>query len=338
MAAYPRSIVCDIDDTVSFCTNRDWENAVPNTLLIAKLNSLYDNGWEVNYYTARGTLSCSSRDDASTKYRNGIELWFKKNNVKYHKLSFDKPLASYYIDDKAITPEGFLDLDIEIMHGGLSGAQIERRGTKVYKTHSNSLEVAQWYKEASNIIKSVKVHSMVGDTLCIDFIESTNEPRIDQIEFIINKFSTVPSFIPFSTYKARVYAHLELHNADYTKEVQQMMRLYEEFYNENKSFSHGDMSLDNMINSNDILYLIDPNHPKDLYSSYLLDVSKVMQSAKRFNRTHVYDYFANKYSSYIKEIKLLELTHWVRMIKYEKPENINNIDNMIRNLLKEIQC
>lgn len=334
--AYPRSIVCDIDDTVSFCTDRDWENAIPNTALIDKLNGLYNNGWEINYYTARGTLSCASRDDASAKYRDGIEAWFKKNNVQYNKLSFDKPLASYYIDDKAITSEGFLDLDIEVIHGGLSGAQIERRGDKVYKTHSNSLEVAQWYKEASNIIKSVKVHSVVGDTLCIDFIESTSEPRIDQIEFIINKFALVPSFIPFSTYKERVQEHLKLHKTDYYKEVQELMHQYEEFYDENKSFSHGDMSLDNMINSNDVLYLIDPNHPNGLYSSYLLDISKVMQSAKRFNKPHVYDYFANRYCDVIKEIKLLELTHWLRMIKYSPAQNINNIDNIIKDLLKEI--
>lgn len=335
--AYPRSIVCDIDDTISFTTDRDWENATPNMALIAKLNSLYDNGWEINYYTARGTLSCKTREDASSKYRFDIELWFKKNNVKYNKLSFDKPLASYYIDDKAITPEGFLDLDIEVMHGGLSGAQIERRGDKVYKTHSNSLEVAQWYKEASNIIKSVKVHSVVGNTLCIDFIESTDQPKIDQIEFIINRFSNVPTFIPFSTYKARVNDHLKLYNVDYTKCVQELMYLYEEFYNENKSFSHGDMSLDNMIVNNDVLYLIDPNHPKNLYSSYLLDVSKVMHSAKRFNKPHIYDYFANAYRHCIREIKLLEVTHWVRMIKYERPANINNIDNIIRELLKEIR-
>lgn len=335
---YPRSIVCDIDDTISFTTDRDWENATPNTALIDKLNSLYDNGWEINYYTARGTLSCSDRGEASDKYKPIIELWFKKNNVKYNKLSFEKPLASYYIDDKAITPEGFLDLDIEIMHGGLSGAQIERRGDKVYKTHSNSLEVAQWYKEAGSIVKSVKVHSVVGSTLCIDFIESTDQPKIDQIEFIIDKFANVPTYTPFSTYITRINEHLNLHNADYTKDVQNLMRLYEEFYDDNKSFSHGDMSLDNMINSNDVLYLIDPNHPKGLYSSYLLDVSKVMHSAKRFNKPHIYDYFANSYCHSIREIKLLELTHWIRMIKYERPANINNIDNIIRNLLKEIQC
>lgn len=335
---YPRSIVCDIDDTISFTTDRDWENATPNTALIDKLNSLYDNGWEINYYTARGTLSCATREAASAKYRDVIAQWFKKHNVKYHKLSFLKPLASYYIDDKAITPEGFLDLDIEIMHGGLSGAQIERRGDKVYKTHSNSLEVAQWYKEAGDIVKSVKVHSVVGNTLCIDFIESTDQPKIEQIEHIIFKFSKVPAFVPFSTYITRVNEHLNLHNADYSKDVRELMYLYTEFYNENKSFSHGDMSLDNMIVNNDVLYLIDPNHPTGLYSSYLLDISKVMHSAKRFNKMHVYDYFANAYAFNIREIKLLEATHWIRMIKYERPENINNIDNIIRNLLKEIQC
>ena len=125
--SYPKSICVDIDDTISFTLNRDWENAKPNIPLIEKLNKLYDEGWDIWYVTARGNLSCKSRVEAEERYRPGIEKWFKQYNVKYTGLSFQKILASYYIDDKSITPQNFINLDVKELKGGLSGAFIEKR-------------------------------------------------------------------------------------------------------------------------------------------------------------------------------------------------------------------
>ena len=49
---YNKRIVCDIDDTISFCTDRDWENAKPNLPVIQKLKQLYNDGWEIFLHTA----------------------------------------------------------------------------------------------------------------------------------------------------------------------------------------------------------------------------------------------------------------------------------------------
>ena len=59
-----KRLVVDIDDTISFTINRDFENATPNVALIKKLNELFDNGVEIYYVTARGSLSCGSREEA----------------------------------------------------------------------------------------------------------------------------------------------------------------------------------------------------------------------------------------------------------------------------------
>jgi len=108
-------LVVDFDDTLSFATERDWENAKPNLPLIAKLNSLYDQGHQVDIFTARGTISCKGdRELAEQKNRPQIEAWLNKHGVKYHSLSFQKPLADYYIDDKAITPDDFVNLDLGV--------------------------------------------------------------------------------------------------------------------------------------------------------------------------------------------------------------------------------
>ena len=107
-----KKIVCDFDDTISFATDRDWANAKPNLPLIEKLNGLYDNGWDISILTARGNLSCDSREEAIATYRNEMEDWLKRHNVKYTTLSFNKPYAEYYIDDKAIRPEEFIKENI----------------------------------------------------------------------------------------------------------------------------------------------------------------------------------------------------------------------------------
>lgn len=331
---YNKSIVCDIDDTISFTTNRDWAGATPNIPLIQKLNKLYDDGWEINFFTARGTLSCNSREEAEARYGPGIIEYFKKHGVKYHKLSFQKPLAQYYIDDKAITPEDFIELEIEILKGGLSGAIIERRGNKVFKTAKNSLETAAWYNDAKHIVKTLKVHSLVGETLCMDFIQKTDEPTISQMEFIIDRFKEVPEVYDFATYIDRISEHMNIYNPSYFEFVINKLNDNIDFFNSNKSFCHGDMSLDNMINNNGILYLIDPIRPKGLYSSWLLDVAKILHSAFRFNYPLVYLHFINKYKDIADKLILLELTHWIRMRKYSTDKQM--IDDRIEYLLKEI--
>ena len=333
--SYTHRIICDVDDTISFTINRDWENATPNTRLIQKLNSLYDQGWEIEYYTARGSLSCKSRTEAKETYSDIITTWFKKHGVKYSKLSFDKPLAAYYIDDKGIKPEEFLDLDIEILQGGQSGAQIERRGNLVYKTHENSLEAASWYKKASNIIKTVRVHSVIGNTLCIDYVENDGTLKFAMIDYVLSQFKTVPSYADFQTYSDRIKEHMNYNNVMYSEKVLSLLNSIKDTMNNNKTFAHGDMSLDNMIVSNDILYLIDPNAPEGLYSSWLLDVAKILHSAKRFNKSNIYNYYRHKYKEHSVLLSILELTHWIRQRKYV--DNPMQIDIEIDKLLDELK-
>lgn len=102
-------IVVDFDDTLAiYDGSRSAENipnAKPNDNLIKELNRLYNIGFEIHIYTARGHLSANNREDADLKYRSMIESWLSANNVRYNKLSFQKPYAVYYIDDKAVRPD-----------------------------------------------------------------------------------------------------------------------------------------------------------------------------------------------------------------------------------------
>ena len=102
---YDKVIIVDFDDTlILHDDSKEVDKGMPNKKLIEILNKLYYNHYIIKIYTSRGHYSASSREDADKKYRERIEKWLSDNGVKYHELSFQKPLAIYYIDDKALRP------------------------------------------------------------------------------------------------------------------------------------------------------------------------------------------------------------------------------------------
>jgi len=107
------TLVVDVDDTILTTENRDYANSTPNIPLIEKINGLYDEGWSIFYFSARGHVSYNNDiyDVEGTVYPI-MEQWMEDNNVKYTRVLLGKPIAKYYIDDKAILPEEFLKLNI----------------------------------------------------------------------------------------------------------------------------------------------------------------------------------------------------------------------------------
>lgn len=103
------TFVIDIDDTICFTTNRDFENSKPNSQVIDKINELYNKGWNIVLYTARGAKSCKTLEEKELKYRDVTERWLKNNNVKYNELVFGKMNADYYVDDKNMSIEEFIN-------------------------------------------------------------------------------------------------------------------------------------------------------------------------------------------------------------------------------------
>lgn len=93
----------DIDETICFYSgNRIYEQATPSYENIAKINKLYDEGWTIIYWTARGNTQPNNQ--ARLNYLR--ELTTKQLNTwgaKFHKLEIGdtKPLYDLIIDDKA---------------------------------------------------------------------------------------------------------------------------------------------------------------------------------------------------------------------------------------------
>lgn len=96
-------IYVDIDETIcETASDRNYVNAKPLKERIAKINKLYDEGNTIIYWTARGT-------GTGINWRDITEKQFKKWNVKYHELKFQKPIYDLFIDDKNINSETYFE-------------------------------------------------------------------------------------------------------------------------------------------------------------------------------------------------------------------------------------
>ena len=95
-------IFVDIDDTICFYNDglnkfsrkRNYKEAKPNLDYIKKINILYEEGNEITYWTARGTVTGIDWFEIT---KSQLNIW----GCKYHNLSVgEKPAYDLLICDK----------------------------------------------------------------------------------------------------------------------------------------------------------------------------------------------------------------------------------------------
>jgi len=124
-----RTALIDIDETICFYNDiRRYDLSIPNYTNIAKVNRLYDEGYEVIYWTARGA---SSGIDSTEHTAAQLKEW----GCKYHDLvtgtsSNPKPHFDLLVDDKSMRIEelfpetklnqkvGFACSSFDLLHSG----------------------------------------------------------------------------------------------------------------------------------------------------------------------------------------------------------------------------
>jgi hypothetical protein len=96
-------IYVDIDETICYYEEkRDYNIAKPYFSRIEKINSLYDEGNTIVYWTARGTVTQENWFHVTL---NQLNSW----NCKFHELRMGKPAYDLFIDDKNINSETFFN-------------------------------------------------------------------------------------------------------------------------------------------------------------------------------------------------------------------------------------
>ncbi len=73
-------IYVDIDNTICKTEGTDYKSAMPIKSNIEKINKLFDEGHEIIYWTARGSVTKINYFDLTSKQ---LKTW----NCKFHKLS-----------------------------------------------------------------------------------------------------------------------------------------------------------------------------------------------------------------------------------------------------------
>ena len=88
-------VYVDIDETICFYKGeRNYADAIPITKNIAKINKLYEEGHQITYYTARGSVS---KIDYYELTKHQLIDW----GCKFHYLSVaEKPHYDLLICDK----------------------------------------------------------------------------------------------------------------------------------------------------------------------------------------------------------------------------------------------
>jgi len=344
---YHKRIVVDFDDTLAFHQNRKFDQALPNKPLITKLNKLHADGWQIDIFTARGSISCKNREDARDKYETNILKWLNKHKVKFNMLSFDKPLATYYIDDKGIMPEDFIEVDIRELEGGLSGGEIYTDGKVVHKQDSNAHETRLWFERAEKIgIKTPAIHRVVGETITMDYIDhdenffkenfwmalATVQTQLDKMK----KLKPVDnrSYVTFSSYIDRIEEHAQNSGQKKLMDVAASLKGYKI----KRSYSHGDFGIKNMLFNNcdmHLMHLIDPIY--GVFGSTELDAAKFCASLlineypnKLFSRSLNYLAMANDINrSMLVSLVAAEVT---RVYKYHPNKDfiMECIDNVYK--------
>ena len=94
----------DIDGTICSVTEgHNYEDARPFFDMIKTVNCLYDCGHTIIIHTARGMAS-------GNDYKEITEKQLKEWGVKHHQLVMNKPNCNFYIDDKSLKPDEFLEI------------------------------------------------------------------------------------------------------------------------------------------------------------------------------------------------------------------------------------
>ena len=114
-----KSIVFDLDHTICYPnmdkddTHGRYAEALPNEKLIAKMRVLEAMGYTIIISTARRMLTHNGDIKAIIEDVGEITReWLDKYDVPWHKIEFGKPYSrTYYVDDKALRPDEFLETD-----------------------------------------------------------------------------------------------------------------------------------------------------------------------------------------------------------------------------------
>jgi capsule biosynthesis phosphatase len=113
-----KKIICDLDNTITIENqNIDYADKLPNEPLIEKLRYYKSLGFEIIIHTARNMRTHDGDISKINIHTLPIIInWLERHNVPYDGIIVGKPYCGtegFYVDDRAIRPNEFINKDIE---------------------------------------------------------------------------------------------------------------------------------------------------------------------------------------------------------------------------------
>lgn len=352
-------LVFDVDDTI--CRNgrvNGYANAEPMEEVIKKINYLHDElGYEIVLLTARGMISCEGDiDKIKAKNETILIEWLKKHDVHYDELFFGKPLGDLYIDDKGISLSQFMYESFGELKGG-SGQRIIRLGNIVRKDMKNHDEVQMledWMEANSGKLNAPKIISAVYDSVYMEYVDGKmlcdclDERTLVDLMYIIYGLSgrRYPAF-DLNVHIDALNKHKGYNELidDEIDECIQALNRHKYSIIDKGSFSHGDMTLCNIIKEDmsGKLCFIDPQF-KPNASSYLLDFAKLRMSLDGYEKIFGISYQSYRGMKYLldefleginvlDEVVILEVMWVLRLTRYK--EDKVEVANFARRVMLE---
>ena len=109
-----KRLIFDIDDTLCRTQDGDYKNAQPMLDMIAKLRDYHHQGFTIVLHTSRNMRTFAGNIGEINKNTLPIIIdWLAKHEVPYDEIYVGKPwcgFEGFYVDDKAIRPDEFLNL------------------------------------------------------------------------------------------------------------------------------------------------------------------------------------------------------------------------------------
>ncbi|WP_169391550.1 MULTISPECIES: capsular biosynthesis protein [Psychrobacter] len=109
-----KRLIFDLDDTLCHTKDGDYKNAVPAFDMIDKLRDYHRQGFTIVLHTSRNMRTFSGNVGEINKNTLPIIIdWLDRHEVPYDEIYVGKPwcgFEGFYVDDKAIRPDEFLNL------------------------------------------------------------------------------------------------------------------------------------------------------------------------------------------------------------------------------------
>lgn len=284
-------IVFDLDDTICRTQNRDYVNSSEISAVVSKMREMRKTlpDVEIIVHTSRGMASCNGDATAAEeKNRPTIEKWLSEHGIQVDGVIFGKPLADLYVDDKAMTAEDYANAEIQQFHG-FSGAKVTRIGNVVIKEADNVNAQAEWYKAAAEhyhdrydmpcLITVPQVYSVTLGKLYMKYIngvsgvKAVNHALISDIMSVLVREKTLDGENDLDAYAK--YVESRAASVGLKTDIGERLRKCEPL--KQRTFCHGDLSLQNIISYGSGYVLIDPS-PKQGMESWILDAAKLRAS------------------------------------------------------------